>query len=330
MGEILVVGGAGYIGSHMCKYLHGKGFKPVVLDNLSLGHRQAVKWGPLYVGELDDQELLTTILTNHDIQAVMHFAAYCYVGESVTEPLKYYQNNVAAPLTLLASLLSHGINKFIFSSSCATYGEPVTTPIVEDQQQQPINPYGRTKLMMENILDDLDRANGLKSVCLRYFNAAGADPDGELGEDHEPETHLLPLVLFEARDQGQKLTLFGDDYPTPDGTCIRDYIHVVDLAQAHYLALQHLLAGGESKKYNLGNGSGYSLLDVIKAATQITGEEIGYSVAERRTGDPAKLVGSAEKVIRELGWEPRYAKLDSILQTAWNWHRNNPDGFSSS
>ena len=329
MAEILVVGGAGYIGSHMCKYLHEKGFTPVVLDNLSLGHRQAVKWGPLYVGELDDQELLTTILTNHHIQAVMHFAACCYVGESVAEPLKYYQNNVAAPLTLLASLLSHGIKKFIFSSSCATYGEPQSIPIVEEQQQRPINPYGRTKLMMENILDDLDHANGLKSVCLRYFNAAGADPDGELGEDHDPETHLLPLVLFEARDQRQKLTLFGDDYPTPDGTCIRDYIHVNDLAQAHYLALQHLLAGGESKKYNLGNGNGYSLLDVIKAAQQVTGKKIEYRVAERRTGDPAQLVGSAEKAVKELGWEPHYAKLEAIVETAWHWHRKKPEGFST-
>ena len=330
MSEILVVGGAGYIGSHMCKYLHEKNFTPVVLDNLSLGHRQAVKWGPLYAGELDDQGLLSTILTTHDIQAVMHFAAYCYVGESVAEPLKYYQNNVAAPLTLLDSLLSHGVNKFIFSSSCATYGEPQSIPIVEEQQQQPINPYGRTKLMMENILDDLDNANGLKSVCLRYFNAAGADPDGELGEEHDPETHLLPLVLFEARDQRQTLTLFGDDYPTPDGTCIRDYIHVYDLAQAHYLALQHLLAGGESKKYNLGNGNGYSLLDVIKTAQQITGEEIGFRVAERRAGDPAQLVGSAEKVSKELGWKPHYAKLEAILETAWNWHRKNPEGYSAS
>lgn len=330
MDEILVVGGAGYIGSHMCKYLYNNGLRPVVLDNLSLGHRQAVQWGPLYVGELDDPELLSSILERHDIAAVMHFAAFCYVGESVAEPLKYYQNNVAASLTLLSSLLSHGVDKFIFSSSCATYGEPENIPIVEEEEQQPINPYGRTKLMMENILDDLDRAHGLKSVCLRYFNAAGADPDGELGEDHAPETHLIPLVLFEARDHRQQLTLFGDDYPTPDGTCIRDYIHVHDLAQAHYLALQHLLAGGESKKYNLGNGGGYSLFDVIKTAEQVTGKEIEYTVAARRDGDPAQLVGSSDKVITEFGWKPYYTDLESIIETAWKWHKKNPEGFSHS
>jgi UDP-glucose-4-epimerase GalE len=327
MSEILVVGGAGYIGSHMCKYLHGKGLQPVILDNLSLGHKESVKWGPLYQGELDDPKLLAEIFKNHDIKAMMHFAAFCYVGESVTEPLKYYQNNIAATLGLLSSMLEHGVDKMIFSSSCATYGEPDRLPITEGQSQQPINPYGRTKLMMEQILDDLDAANGLKSVCLRYFNAAGADPEGELGEDHDPETHLIPLVLFAALGVLKELTVFGKDYPTDDGTCVRDYIHINDLAQAHYLALLHLLDGGESKKYNLGNGSGYSILDVIETASRVSGREIKYSFAERRAGDPAILVGSAEKAIKELGWKPEFNSLETILQTAWDWHVNNPDGF---
>ena len=329
MSEILVVGGAGYIGSHMCKYLHGKGLQPVVLDNLSLGHKESVKWGPLYKGELDDPRVLAEIFKNHDIKAMMHFAAFCYVGESVTEPLKYYQNNIAATLGLLSSMLEHGVDKMIFSSSCATYGEPDRLPITEGQSQQPINPYGRTKLMMEQILDDLDAANGLKSVCLRYFNAAGADPEGELGEDHDPETHLIPLVLFAALGVLKELTVFGKDYPTDDGTCVRDYIHINDLAQAHYLALLHLLDGGESKKYNLGNGSGYSILDVIQTASRVSGREIKYSFAEKRAGDPAILVGSAEKAIKELGWKPEFDSLETILQTAWDWHVSNPDGFGS-
>lgn len=329
MSEILVVGGAGYIGSHMCKYLHGKGLKPVVLDNLSLGHKESVKWGPLYAGDLDDPKLLAEIFAKHDIQAVMHFAAFCYVGESMTEPLKYYQNNVAATLGLLASMLDHGINKMIFSSSCATYGEPETLPISEGLTQKPINPYGRTKLMMENILDDLDSANGLKSVCLRYFNAAGADPEGELGEDHDPETHLIPLVLYAALGRLKNLTVFGKDYPTEDGTCVRDYIHINDLAQAHYLALNHLLGGGESEKYNLGNGNGYSILDVINTASKVSGREIAYTFADRRPGDPAVLVGSSDKAISELNWKPIFNSLENILQTAWDWHSNNPDGYGS-
>ena len=329
MVEILVIGGAGYIGSHMCKYLYGKGLTPIVLDNLSLGHREAVKWGILYVGELDDQRLLAAIFRRHNIQAVMHFAAFCYVGESVAEPLKYYQNNVGATLRLLAAMMDHGVNKMIFSSSCATYGESKRVPIREDQSQNPINPYGRSKLMLENILDDLARANGLQSVCLRYFNAAGADPEGELGEDHKPETHLIPIVLSVASGQLKELTVFGNDYPTEDGTCIRDYIHVNDLAQAHYLSLLHLLNGGESKKYNLGNTNGYSILDVIKTASGVTGRKISYTYAERRAGDPAMLIGSADKVIRELNWKPMFNNLENILQTAWSWHSKNPEGYEN-
>jgi len=327
MSEILIVGGAGYIGSHMGKYLHNKGLSPVVLDNLSLGHKEAVKWGPLYKGELNDKKLLAEIFKKHDIKAVMHFAAFCYVGESVTLPLKYYENNVAATLGLLSSMLEHDIDKLIFSSTCATYGEPDSLPITESESQQPINPYGRSKLMMENILDDLNVAHGMKSVCLRYFNAAGADPEGELGEDHDPEPHLLPLVLQTALGQQQKLTVFGNDYPTEDGTCIRDYIHITDLAQAHYLALLHLLAGGDSKKYNLGNGSGYSILDVITTASRITNKEIKYVFADRRPGDPAVLIGSADKAIRELGWKPEFNTLETILETAWSWHSRFPNGY---
>lgn len=329
MKEILVVGGAGYIGSHMCKYLHQQGLKPVVLDNLSLGHREAVKWGPLYEGNLDDSSLLEKIFSQHSIAAAMHFAAFCYVGESMHEPLKYYRNNIAATLGLLDSMIKHGVTRMIFSSTCATYGEPQYLPITEDHPQSPINPYGRSKLMMEQILDDLDRASGLKSVCLRYFNAAGADPEGELGEDHDPETHLIPLVLQTALGQREELTIFGDDYGTEDGTCVRDYIHIQDLAQAHYLSLQHLLEGGESRKFNLGNGNGYSILEVIKTAEKITGKKLRYSYAKRRSGDPAMLVGSADLASRELGWKPEFNTLDAILQTAWDWHVKNPDGFGA-
>lgn len=325
--EILVVGGAGYIGSHMCKYLHRQGMRPVVVDNLSLGHRAAVRWGPLYVGEMDDQALLDRLFSRHSIQAVMHFAALCYVGESMQQPLRYYRNNIAASLGLLAAMGRHGVKRLIFSSSCATYGEPATLPIVEEQPQRPINPYGRSKLMLEEILADLDRATGLKSVSLRYFNAAGADPEGELGEDHNPESHLLPLALATALGRHPELTIFGNDYPTPDGTCVRDYIHVDDLAQAHHLALCHLLAGGESRRYNLGNGSGYSILQVIQAVAELTGTTPAYRFAARRPGDPAALVGSAARISAELGWQPRFPGLESILGTAWAWHSKHPAGY---
>lgn len=327
MKEILVVGGAGYIGSHMCKYLHKNDMQPVVLDNLSYGHRQSVQWGPFYEGEMADTALLRKIFSDHNIEAVMHFAAFCYVGESVEAPLKYYQNNISATLTLLTEMVEHNILNFIFSSTCATYGEPEHLPLVENFPQNPINPYGRSKLMMEQILDDLDHANGVKAVCLRYFNAAGADPDGEIGEDHNPETHLIPLVLQTALGQREELKIFGSDYPTEDGTCIRDYIHIQDLAQAHHLSLLHLLEGGGSKKYNLGNGNGYSILDVITTAETVTNKKIPYSYATRRSGDPAALVGSAALITEELNWKPEFNSLESILTTAWNWHVNHPKGF---
>ncbi len=328
MKEILIVGGAGYIGSHMCKYLHARGMRPVVLDNLVYGHRAAVKWGDFYEGDMADAGMLQKVFTRHEFAAVMHFAAYCYVGESMAAPYKYYQNNVGATLQLLNAMLEHKVNNFIFSSTCATYGEPERLPLTEDSPQRPINPYGRSKLMVENILDDFAAAYGLRSACLRYFNAAGADPDGEIGEDHSPETHLLPIVLQTAMGQRDTITVFGNDYATADGTCIRDYIHVHDLAQAHYLCLEHLLAGGGSKKYNLGNGNGYSIVDVIHTAEAVTGRKIPYSYAARRPGDPANLVGSAERIIKELGWQPEFGSLEKIIGTAWNWHVNNPQGFN--
>lgn len=325
--QILVAGGAGYIGAHMCKYLFQHGYQPVVLDNLVYGHAEAVKWGPLVQGDMADPKILAHIFSRYDIAAAMHFAAFCYVGESVTHPARYYQNNVAGTLNLLEGLLAHDIKHFIFSSSCATYGEPLAVPIPESHPQNPINPYGQSKLMVERILEDYRTAYGLRSVSLRYFNAAGADPDGEIGEDHQPETHLIPLVLRTALGQREAIQVFGDDYPTPDGTCIRDYIHVQDLAQAHLLALETLLDGGAGGTYNLGNGDGYSVQQVIAVAREVTGHAIPARVSPRRPGDPAMLVGSCQKAAAELGWQPRFGELASIIRTAWNWHQGHPQGF---
>ncbi|MBN1471415.1 MAG: UDP-glucose 4-epimerase GalE [Syntrophaceae bacterium] len=325
--NILLVGGAGYIGSHMCKYLAQRGHAPVVLDNLVYGHRKAVKWGPLIEGAMENKEILDGIFTNYEIHAVMHFAAFAYVGESVVDPGKYYTNNVAATISLLETMRKHGVRKFIFSSTCATYGEPVEIPITEAHPQNPINPYGRSKLMVEQILDDYESAYGLKSISLRYFNAAGADPDGEIGEDHNPETHLIPLTLQTALGRRSEMVVFGDDYPTRDGTCIRDYIHIMDLAQAHLLAIEKLMNGSPGGKYNLGNGNGISVREIIDTARKITGEKIPLKIAERRAGDPAVLVGSAEKAIKELEWKPQFADVKSILETAWRWHKNNPEGY---
>ena len=326
---ILVVGGAGYIGSHMCKYLAEDNYTPVVLDNLIYGHREAVKWGPFVEGAMHNKDILNMIFTEYEIMAVMHFAAFAYVGESVTDPGKYYENNVAATISLLDAMRKHNVMKFIFSSTCATYGEPVEIPITETHPQNPINPYGRTKLMVEQILDDYQMAYGLNSIALRYFNAAGADPDGKIGEDHNPETHLIPLILQTALGKRDEIMVFGDDYSTEDGTCIRDYIHVTDLSQAHLLALEKLMNDYPGGKYNLGNGDGHSVKQVIDTARQITGEEILSKTVERRPGDPAILIGSSEKAIQELGWKPQFADLKSILETAWHWHKNNPEGYSS-
>jgi UDP-glucose-4-epimerase GalE len=327
MENILVVGGAGYIGSHMCKYLHKNGYQPVVLDNLIYGHRKAVRWGPFFEGAMADTELLEKVSSEYPISAVMHFAAYCYVGESVTEPAKYYRNNVADTVTLLEFMLLKNITKFIFSSTCATYGEPIETPITEHHPQNPINPYGRTKLVVEQMLEDFRNAYGLEAVSLRYFNAAGADPQCELGEDHRPETHLIPLVLQTAMGQREHIEVYGDDYPTEDGTCIRDYIHVEDLAQAHLLALERLLNGQPGGVFNLGNGAGYSVQEVIQIATDVTKRSIPVKVVKRRAGDPAVLVGSSNKAFSELGWKPQYADLGTIVETAWNWCKSYPHGY---
>ncbi len=329
MKNILVVGGAGYIGSYMCKYLASHNYNPVVLDNLVYGHREAVKWGSFIHGSLADSELLRHVFSKYEIIAVMHFAAFCYVGESVIEPAKYYRNNVTNTLNLLEAMVEKEINNFIFSSSCATYGEPVAIPITEDHPQNPINPYGWTKLIIEQILDDFEKAYGLKSISLRYFNAAGADPDCEIGEDHNPETHLIPLVLQTALGQRGMINIFGNDYQTKDGTCIRDYIHIADLAQAHLLAMERLLNGFPRAVYNLGNGNGYSVKDVIDVARKITGMPIPTVIGERRPGDPAKLVSSSDKAMKELEWEATYSDLHTIIETAWRWHRKNPDGYES-
>jgi UDP-glucose 4-epimerase len=327
--NILVVGGAGYIGSHMCKHLFRRGYQPIVLDSLVCGHRQAVKWGPFFQGSMSDANLLRKVFSDHPIAAVMHFAAFCYVGESVMEPAKYYENNVASTIALLEVMLEKKVSNFIFSSSCATYGEPTEIPIREDHPLRPISPYGRTKLMVEQILEDFREAYGLESVCLRYFNAAGADPDGELGEDHDPETHLIPLVLQTALGQRPRIDIFGDDYPTKDGTCIRDYIHVEDLAQAHLIGLERLLSGKAGGQYNLGNGDGHSVMEVIEIARNITGKPIPARVGQRRRGDPAVLVSSSEKAIRHLGWRPQYPGLEAVIETAWNWHKANPNGYET-
>lgn len=323
-GKILVVGGAGYIGSHAVKALHQRGYEVVTLDNLVYGHREAVRWGAFELGDLGSRDLLQELFSRHSVSAVMHFAAYAYVGESVRDPAKYYANNVANTLVLLDAMREFGISRFIFSSTCATYGEPQQVPITEDHPQWPINPYGWTKLMVERALVDYAHAYGLDAVAFRYFNAAGADPDGDIGESHDPETHLLPLLLRAAMG-GPPLNVFGTDYPTPDGTCVRDYIHVTDLADAHVLGLERLLARHDSKGsmevYNLGNGAGYSVKEAIETATRITGREIPHVFGPRRPGDPAKLVGSAAKAIDELGWKPQFARLDQILETAWQWHQ---------
>jgi UDP-glucose 4-epimerase len=321
---ILVTGGAGYIGSHAVLALQQAGYNVVVLDNLVYGHRELVVdvlKVELVVGDMSDRALLDQLFASRDFAAVMHFAAYTYVGESVTNPAKYYQNNVVGTMTLLEAMVAANVKKFVFSSTCATYGVPITVPIPEDHPQNPINPYGATKLMVERILADFDVAYGLKSVCFRYFNAAGADPEGRLGEDHQPETHLIPLILLTALGKRDSISVFGTDYPTPDGTCIRDYIHVTDLASAHVLGLEYLMQGKESTAFNLGNGSGFSVKQVIDAAREITGREIKVVECDRRAGDPPSLIGTSSKAKEILGWQPQHADIHQILRDAWNWHQ---------
>ena len=319
MKQILVTGGAGYIGSHACKALAAAGFTPVCFDNLSRGHAHAVKWGPLVKGDLLDPKAIDEIIAEVRPAAVMHFAAYSYVGESVAEPTMYFRNNFSGTLNLLDSMRRHAVDCLVFSSTCATYGVPDKLPLTEDHPQRPINPYGASKLMVERALADCSIAYGLRAISLRYFNAAGADEVCEIGEQHEPETHLIPLVLAAAQS-GRSVTVHGDDYDTPDGTCVRDYIHVSDLADAHVLALRSLLEGAKSSAYNLGNGRGYSVRDVISAAERVTGLPIATNIGDRRAGDPAVLVGDATKFIHELGWKIQRPDIGAIIESAWRWH----------
>ena len=321
MDTVLVSGGAGYIGSHACKVLEQSGFRPVVLDNLVYGHEWAVKWGPLVVGDTADVELICNVIEEHKPVAVMHFAAFAYVGESTENPQKYYKNNVSGTLGLLEAMVRTNLKEFVFSSTCATYGVPSGKTIPENHPQSPINPYGHSKLMVEQILRDYDAAYGLRSVSLRYFNAAGADPDGEIGEDHDPETHLIPLVLDAASGRREAITIFGTDYDTPDGTCVRDYIHVTDLAEAHVNALKYLDGGGASDAFNLGVGHGHSVREVIDTAREVTGRDISVVEGERRPGDPPYLVAEAGRAQSTLQWQPRFAALGDIIGTAWQWHQ---------
>ena len=316
--KILVIGGAGYIGSHMVQMLGHKGCSVTTLDDLSSGHRDSVRCGDFVQGNFGDSAVLDTVLSR-GFDAVMHFASFIQVGESVQHPDKYYRNNVTYTLGLLDAMRAHRVNKFIFSSTAATFGEPQYIPIDEQHSQQPINPYGRTKLMVEQALADYDRAYGFKSVCLRYFNAAGADPEGQLGERHDPETHLIPLVLQAASGRRPSISVFGRDYNTPDGTCIRDYVHIQDLCSAHWLALQSLMNGADSQAYNLGNGNGFSVQEVIDTAEQVTGRKISVVNAPRRDGDPARLVADSRLAREKLGWQPEYADLATIIEHAWKW-----------
>ena len=316
-GTILVVGGAGYIGSHMVKLLRESGFAPVVADDLSSGHRESVGDAPLHVGDIGDAAFVDALLREVAPAAVMHFASFIQVGESVADPARYYRNNVTATQVLLDGMRAHAVSKFIFSSTAAIFGDPQYVPIDEAHPKAPINPYGRSKWFVEQMLEDYDRAYGLKSVCLRYFNAAGADPGGQLGERHEPETHLIPLILQVASGRRPHIGVFGDDYDTADGTCVRDYIHVSDLCDAHLLALRRLLAGAGSARYNLGNGSGHSVREVIEAVRRVTGHAVPVVVSPRRPGDPPALVADSAAARDALGWQPRHPDLDTIVAHAW-------------
>lgn len=321
--KILVTGGAGYIGSHVVLFLQRQGYEVIILDNLVNGHRDVVDdvlQAKLIVGNLGDRALLDRIFKEHEIMAVMHFAAYAYVGESTSDPAKYYRNNVVETLVLLEAMLAAKVDKLVFSSTCASYGIPQQIPITETHPQEPINPYGASKLVVEKMLKDFDKAYGLKSVIFRYFNAAGAEPTGLLGENHEPEPHLIPLVLLTALGKRESIQIFGTDYPTDDGTCIRDYIHVCDLAQAHILGLKYLSDREESAIFNLGNGDGFSVREIIRVAEKVTGRTIPAKECPRRQGDPAILIGSGAKARKVLGWKPKYADLEQIIAHAWQWH----------
>jgi UDP-glucose 4-epimerase len=324
--NILVTGGAGYIGSHAVRLLSRAGHDVWVYDNLSQGHRSSVPAGRLIEGELADCDRLTAVLSNRRIEAVMHFAAFALVGESMADPAKYYQNNVVASLALLEAMRASGVAKIVFSSTTATYGEAKRIPITEDEPQQPINPYGFAKLVIERALADYARAYGLGYAALRYFNAAGASPEGDLGEDHTPESHLIPIVLQVALGQRERITVFGDDYPTPDGTCIRDYIHVDDLAAAHLKALERL-EPGRGLQLNLGTGRGHSVRQVIDSCRRISGRPIAVEIGPRRPGDPPELVADSSRAQAALDWRPKYMELDAIVETAWRWHSTHPQGY---
>lgn len=324
---VLVTGGAGYIGSHAVAALLEKGEEVVVVDNLYQGHREAVLGGKLYVGDLRDEAFLSQVFAENDIDGVIHFAANSLVGESMENPGKYYHNNVYGTLCLLEAMKKAGVKRIVFSSTAATYGEPEKVPIDEYDRTQPTNTYGETKLAMEKMIRWFDVAHGIKFVSLRYFNAAGAHESGRIGEDHSPESHLIPLVLQVALGQREFISVFGEDYPTEDGTCVRDYIHVSDLADAHLLALDRLRSGGDSAVYNLGNGTGFSVKQVIELSREVTGHPIPAKIQERRAGDPAVLVASSQRARAELGWSPRRDQLKDIIASAWEWHRTHPNGY---
>lgn len=317
--SILVAGGAGYIGSHVCKMLSNKGYDVIVYDNLSHGYKSFAKWGEFIPGDISDEQLLDNVFKHYNIEAVMHFCAYIEVGESVKDPQKYYINNVSNTITLLKVMLKNNIKKFIFSSTAAVYGHPERIPIKEDDPKNPINPYGRSKWMVEQILEDYDKAYGLKSIRFRYFNAAGADEETEIGEAHNPETHLIPLILDAALGVREDIKIFGTDYDTKDGTCIRDFIHVNDLADAHIKGLEYLLNGGETDYFNLGSGDGYSVREVIEAVKRVTKTNFKVVEADRRPGDPPYLIANSEKARKKLGWSPKYS-LEEIIETAFKWH----------
>jgi UDP-glucose-4-epimerase GalE len=324
---VLVTGGAGYIGSHAAKALQQAGYRVVVFDNLLAGHRGAVKFGDLVEGDTADTGAVRAALRRYDIFAVMHFAAFLDVGESVREPAKYYRNNVTGSLGVLEAMAAESVRHFVFSSTCATYGEPIQTPIDETHPQAPINSYGASKLAVERALPHFETAHGTRWVALRYFNASGADPDGEIGEDHAPEIHLIPRAI-EAATGGRGLQVFGDDYPTPDGTCLRDYVHVTDLADAHLNALEFISNGGGSGAYNLGTGQPHSVREVIETVERVTGRRVPWTLAPRRPGDPAALYAAAGKAQSALGWTPRLGSLETIVRTAWDWHRAHPHGYA--
>lgn len=325
---ILVCGGAGYIGSHMVHELIGNGETVIVIDNLSTGHRQAVHpLAKFYCGDIRQEMDLDKVFTENKIEAVMHFAAFSLVGESMTVPLKYFNNNIYGMQVLLERMVQYGIDKIVFSSTAATYGEPKQVPIRETDETCPTNPYGESKLAIEKMMKWVSRANGVRFVSLRYFNVAGALEDGSIGEDHNPETHLIPLILQVPNRQRDAITIFGEDYPTSDGTCIRDYIHVIDLAAAHLKALQYLRNNGKSNVFNLGNGQGFSVKEMIDAARRATNQPIPVVLGTRRAGDPAQLIASSEKAQTILGWTPQYTNVEDIIKTAWTWHRSHPKGY---